>query len=83
MMTDQNERIMRDFSAREPEEQEAFLQNTWCNTCQKIDLGMVDAVEYEFLERIFIEGKCTVCGEVSTTEVVEGDEEDDVDVDHE
>ena len=76
-MTYTDERTPRDFYQREAQEQQAFLANTWCNKCQKVDLGMVDPVEYEFLERIFIEGKCVVCGEISTTEVVEDDGEDD------
>jgi hypothetical protein len=76
-MSDENERIERDFFARDKEEQEAFLLNTWCNTCQKVDLGMIEPIEYEFLERIFIEGKCAVCGEASITEVVEGDDDEE------
>lgn len=75
-MTDEQERIARDFYARDPEEQAAFLQNTWCNQCQAMDLGMVEPVEYEFLERIFIEGKCAQCGAVTITEVID-DEDDD------
>jgi hypothetical protein len=75
-MSDEQERIARDFYARDAEEQAAFLANTWCNHCQQVDLGMTDPVEYEFLGRVFVEGKCAVCGEPSITEVVE-DEEDD------
>ena len=75
-MADEQERIARDFYARDPEEQGAFLQNTWCNTCQQVDLGMTDPVEYEFMDRIFVEGKCAVCGEPSITEVVEDDEDE-------
>lgn len=76
-MSDQQERIPRDFYARDPEEQAAFLHNTWCNTCQEVDLGMVEPLEYEFLERIFVEGKCAKCGDVTITEIVEDDEEDE------
>lgn len=74
-MSDTQERILRDFKARDPEEQQAFLENTWCNSCQQVDLGMVDPIEYEFMDRIFVEGKCSVCGEPSITEIVE-DEDD-------
>ncbi|TCS41912.1 hypothetical protein [Reinekea marinisedimentorum] len=73
-MSDTNERIPRDFYQRDPEEQQAFLENTWCNKCQQVDLGMQDPIEYEFMGRIFIEGKCNVCGEPSITEVVEDEE---------
>ncbi len=75
-MSDSDERISRDFFARDPDEQADFLHNTWCNTCREIDLGMVHPVEYELLARIFIEGQCAVCGEPSITELVEGDEDD-------
>lgn len=74
-MTDQNERIERDFYARSAEEQASFLENTWCNSCREVDLGMTDPIEYEFMDRLFIEGKCKVCGEPSITEVVEDDDE--------
>lgn len=73
-MSDTDERIARDFFARDPEEQHDLLQNTWCNNCQEVDLGMKNPVEYEFLERIFIDGECIKCGEVTTTEVVYEDE---------
>ena len=76
-MTDTKERIARDFYARDPEEQAAFLHNTWCNECQAVDLGMVDPIEYEFMQRIFIEGKCASCGAVTITEVIEGDDEEE------
>ena len=73
-MSDSAERIERDFYARDPEEQAAFLENTWCNQCQEVDLGMTDPEEYELDGRLFIEGKCAKCGSPSITEVVEEDE---------
>lgn len=73
-MSDSAERIERDFYARDPEEQAAFLENTWCNQCQEVDLGMKDPEEYELDGRLFIEGKCVKCGSPSITEVVEEDE---------
>lgn len=77
-MSDQLERIPRDFFQREPDEQADLLHHTWCNECQEVDLGMTNPVEYEYLGRVFIDGECAKCGAVSTTEVVEGDDEDDV-----
>lgn len=74
-MTDQEERIPRDFYARAPEEQQAFLENTWCNQCQEMDLGMTDPEEYELLGRVFVDGKCTKCGQMTTTEIAEDDDE--------
>ena len=35
-----DERIMRDFSARDEDEQQAFLTQTWCDNCQQANLGM-------------------------------------------
>jgi len=75
-MSDTDERISRDFLARDPEEQADFLHNTWCNQCRQVDLGMVNPVEYELLGRIFIEGQCSACGEPSITELVEADEDE-------
>lgn len=72
-MTDSQERIQRDFYARDPEEQLDLLANTWCNHCQEVDLGMTDPVEYEFLQRIFIDGQCKRCGQITTTEIIEDD----------
>lgn len=70
------ERIERDFSARDPEEQQEFLTMTWCNNCMQVDLGMVEPQEYELDGVVYIEGKCKVCGEPVTTEIApEGDED--------
>lgn len=74
-MTDTQERIERDFYARDPEEQRDFLTNTWCNECQEVDLGMTDPEEYEFMHRIFVDGKCVRCGTVTTTEIIEDEGE--------
>jgi len=71
-MTD---RIKRDFYARDKEEQAEFLKMTWCNTCMKEDLGMTDPQEYEIQGKIFIDGKCTKCGSVVTTEMAFDDDE--------
>ena len=66
-----DERQLRNFYDRDAEE------NTWCNHCQQVDLGMSDPVEYTLKGRLFIEGQCRVCGATVTTELVEDD--DDVD----
>jgi formylmethanofuran dehydrogenase subunit E len=64
-------RITRDFFSRSADEQQDFLTQTWCNKCQEADLGMTDPVEYEEGEKVLIEGKCSRCGEVVTTELIE------------
>ncbi|MBL4799300.1 MAG: hypothetical protein JKY50_17995 [Oleispira sp.] len=77
-MTDTNttdasndEVIERNFEDRTPEDQEAFLTQTWCNACQAADLGMVEPKEYLLNDAIIVEGKCKKCGEVSLTEVAD------------
>lgn len=82
MADNQAERIERDFYARDAEDQQAFLDNTWCNDCQQIDLGMVEPQEYELDGVVYIEGKCKECGATIVTEIADdgtdgewGDEE--------
>ncbi|MCP4594895.1 hypothetical protein [Neptuniibacter sp.] len=66
-----NERIERDFNARDEDEKKAFLEETWCDQCQEVNLGMVEPVEYELNEIIFIEGKCKKCGSIILTELTD------------
>ena len=66
-----SERIERDFFARDEEEQKAFLEQTWCDNCMEVNLGMVGPVEYEQNEIVFIEGKCKRCGNVILTELTD------------
>ena len=67
----ESERIERDFNARDEEEKKAFLEQTWCNQCQEVNLGMVEPVEYEQNDTVFIEGKCTKCGGIILTELTD------------
>ncbi len=66
-----NERIERDFNARDEDEKRAFLEETWCDQCQEVNLGMVEPAEYELNEIIFIEGKCKKCGSIILTELTD------------
>ncbi|MBY4677912.1 hypothetical protein [Marinobacterium arenosum] len=66
-----SERIERDFHARDPDEQQAFLNQTWCDHCQQVDLGMTDPVEYELKGIVYIEGRCKGCGEPVITELTD------------
>ncbi|MFB9885622.1 hypothetical protein [Balneatrix alpica] len=63
--------IPRDFSKRSQDDQQAFLQQTWCNTCMEMDLGMTEPQEYELEGRIYVEGKCVKCGSSVITEIEE------------
>ena len=65
------ERVERDFFARDKEDQDAFLSQTWCNNCMEADLGMVEPQEYELNGVVFVEGKCKKCGEVVVTEIAD------------
>ncbi|MCY0967097.1 hypothetical protein [Parathalassolituus penaei] len=67
------ERIERDFFARDAEDQEAFLTQTWCNDCGEADLGMVEPVEYEVEGVVVVEGKCKKCGASILTEIADDD----------
>ena len=66
-----DERIARDFMARDEQERQAFLEQTWCDQCQQENLGMSEPLEYEFKGIVFIEGKCNQCGEVVLTELTD------------
>lgn len=68
-----SERIERDFSARDEDEQKAFLEQTWCDGCMEVNLGMGEPVEYELNDTVFIEGKCNRCGQSILTELTEDD----------
>ncbi len=68
-----SEPVERDFSARDPEEQQAFLEQTWCEHCMEVNLGMEQPHEYEHNGTIFIEGKCKRCGNRVLTEITEED----------
>lgn len=72
------ERTERDFYQRDAEEQQAFLDNTWCNQCREMDLGMVEPREYELKGRTYIEGRCRICDAPVTTELADDDEDADV-----
>lgn len=67
----ENERIDRDFNQRSEEERKAFLEQTWCDQCQEVNLGMIEPEEYELNEIIFIEGKCAKCGNTVLTEITD------------
>ncbi len=67
------ERIERNFFARDKEEQQAFLEQTWCDHCQEADLGMSNPLEYEQEETIFVEGTCNRCGQPVYTELTDDD----------
>jgi len=69
IMTDKvDEKKVRDFSARSQAEQQDFIENTWCDSCQKENLGLNSPCEYELSGIIYVEGKCKVCSNIVVTE---------------
>ncbi len=72
-MSKKDQVTQRDFFARDPEEQQAFLDQTWCDKCQAADLGMHTPLEYELDGTIFVEGTCKQCGEQVYTELTDDD----------
>lgn len=66
-----SERIQRDFNLRDEEERKAFLEETWCDHCQEVNLGMINPEEYEQNDIIFVEGKCVKCSNIILTEITE------------
>lgn len=68
-----DEKQMRDFYARPPEDQQAFLEQTWCDNCLEANLGMKDPEEYLYKGIVFIEGRCHRCGEAVLTELTDED----------
>jgi hypothetical protein len=66
-----NDKKTRDFTQRSKEDQQAFIENTWCDECQKENLGLKGAHEYELEGTIYIEGKCNRCSNVVVTEITD------------
>ena len=64
-------RVARRFESRSISEQGWLLDNTWCEFCGMYDLGMLDPEEYELDGRVFIEGRCRVCGRDLKSEIVD------------
>ncbi|WP_293265829.1 hypothetical protein [Neptunomonas sp.] len=70
-MSNDEKNKKRDFLLRDKEEQQAFLEQTWCDKCQEADLGMHTPLEYELDGTIYIEGTCSKCGEQVFTELTD------------
>ena len=64
-------RVMRDFYQRGPSERNWMVESTWCGECRIHDLGLDDPVEYEEEGRIYVEGRCRICGEPTLAEIVD------------
>lgn len=67
----ENVKVNREFDERKPQDKEWFLQNTWCDFCEKADLGMERPTEYEQNGKIYISGFCLICGNEVKSEIIE------------
>jgi len=64
-------RSARNFFDRPADEQRALLEESWCDSCGKADLGIVAPAEFGEDGKVYIEGKCPRCGTHVSTEIVE------------
>jgi len=46
------------------------LKESWCDRCDKADLGIINPKIYEEDGKEYIEGNCRVCGELQRSEIV-------------
>jgi RNase P subunit RPR2 len=62
-----------EFSELDESEQAWYLKETWCDKCDKPDLGINEPVMYKENGKTFVSGKCVVCGEPQTSQVITKD----------
>ena len=55
--------MKRNYLLRTPENRKWLESNTWCDFCNKADIGMKDVVEFEENGVIFVKGNCLRCGQ--------------------
>ncbi len=60
----------RNFSDRPDEEQQSLTHDSWCDTCNQPDLGLLEPKEFEEDGEIYVEGLCPKCGSVVKTYIV-------------
>jgi hypothetical protein len=63
--------VKREFSERDSQDREWHLQNTWCDFCEKADLGMERPTEFELNGKIYLSGFCIICGHEIKSEIIE------------
>lgn len=59
----------KDFHLRPIFEQEWLIENTWCERCQKADIGIENPNEFEKNGKLYISGFCKSCGSELTSEI--------------
>jgi hypothetical protein len=68
---DKLNREVLDFESQSESDREWMIRETWCNRCQKPDLGIGNPILYIEDGRKFIEGSCLVCDVVCKSEITE------------
>jgi hypothetical protein len=51
-------------------EKDIYTSDTWCDRCNKPDLGINEPAIYLENGNKFIEGKCVVCGQMQKTQII-------------
>jgi hypothetical protein len=49
------------------------VQITWCDSCFKSNLGMLNPIEYEEDGKLYLEGVCSRCGSQVVSEIIDKD----------
>ena len=65
------DRIARDFATLDEATRDFVLDNTWCDSCGRADLGLENPSLYEEAGRLFVAGACRRCGSTVRSEIVE------------
>jgi len=68
-------RINLDFNSLSAVEQDWYLQETWCDVCEKADLGILEPELYMENNQKYVGGKCRVCGTKCVSSIIEKDVE--------
>jgi len=60
-----------DISSLPEIERDIYLQDSWCDNCEKADLGIVNPELYIESGQKFISGNCKVCGARCVSTIIE------------
>ena len=54
--------MRRTFAERDDLDRDRLIADSWCDYCEKADLGLEEPCEYVINGTIFLEGRCVQCG---------------------
>ena len=58
------------FDVLDESDKDFFINDSWCDYCEKADLGIIDPKIYILDEKQYLEGVCKICGHKQITEVI-------------